>query len=117
MGRLTPAGTSTWLRTVLIVFSVLDCLLPSFDRARQGVFTKRVVYKFSVTSRCTAVLPTTAAFPDSPSARWEMLMLFSKPMMVSLTLASGSLMVQLGVRSHPLAPLVQEVMNSGPSIA
>ena len=33
-------------------------------------------------------------------------MLFSTPAMVSLTRANGSLMVQLGVSSQPLAPLV-----------
>ena len=44
-------------------------------------------------------------------------MLFRTPAMVSFTRAKGSLMVQLGVRSHAFTPLKQEVMNSGPSMA
>ena len=46
-----------------------------------------------------------------------MLMLFRTPAMVSFTRASGSLMVQLGVSSHDLVPLVHEVMKNGPSMA
>ena len=39
------------------------------------------------------------------------------PEMVSFTRASGSLTVQFEVRSHAFAPLVHEVMKSGPSMA
>jgi len=44
-------------------------------------------------------------------------MLFSTPAIVSFTRANGSLMVQLGVSSQDFAPLVQEVMKNGPSMA
>ena len=46
-----------------------------------------------------------------------MLMLFSTPTMLSFTRANGSLMVQLGVSSQPVLPLLQEVMKNGPSMA
>jgi hypothetical protein len=37
--------------------------------------------------------------------------------MISFTRANGSLTVQLGSKSQDLLPLVQEVINSGPSMA